>query len=99
MAEYAARHYGCRVTTTTLSQEQYHWAKARIAEAGLEERVEVLLCDYRDLTGKYDKLVSVEMIEAVGQRYLPTFFRTCQARLRSGENGDSGHHHSGSAIP
>lgn len=84
MAEYAARHYGCRVTTTTLSQEQYHWAKARIAEAGLEERVEVLLCDYRDLTGTYDKLVSVEMIEAVGQRYLPTFFRTCQARLRSG---------------
>lgn len=82
MAEYAARHYGCRVTTTTLSQEQYHWATARIARAGLQDRVEVLLCDYRDLTGVYDKLVSVEMIEAVGQRYLPTFFRTCQARLR-----------------
>lgn len=84
MAEYAARHYGCRVTTTTLSQEQYHWATARIARAGLQDRVEVLLCDYRDLTGVYDKLVSVEMIEAVGQRYLPTFFRTCQARLRPG---------------
>ncbi|MEG1209780.1 MAG: cyclopropane-fatty-acyl-phospholipid synthase family protein [Leclercia sp.] len=84
MAEYAARHYGCRVTTTTLSQEQYHWATARIARAGLQDRVEVLLCDYRDLTGEFDKLVSVEMIEAVGQRYLPDFFRTCQARLRPG---------------
>ncbi|MEF9887472.1 cyclopropane-fatty-acyl-phospholipid synthase family protein [Citrobacter sp.] len=84
MAEYAARHYGCRVTTTTLSQEQFAWANARIARAGLQDRVNVLLCDYRDLTGEYDKLVSVEMIEAVGQRYLPTFFRTCQARLRPG---------------
>jgi cyclopropane-fatty-acyl-phospholipid synthase len=98
MAEYAARHYGCRVTTTTLSQEQYVWATERIARAGLQDRVEVLLCDYRDLTGQYDKLVSIEMIEAVGQRYLPTFFRTCQARLRPGTNGDSGHHHSGPAL-
>ncbi|MDS6631573.1 class I SAM-dependent methyltransferase [Klebsiella michiganensis] len=49
--EYAARHYGCRVTTTTLSQEQFQWANARIARAGLQDRVEVLLCDYRDLTG------------------------------------------------
>ncbi|MRT11013.1 methyltransferase domain-containing protein [Enterobacteriaceae bacterium RIT711] len=84
MAEYAARHYGCRVTTTTLSQEQYLWATQRIARAGLQDRVQVLLCDYRDLTGEFDKLVSVEMIEAVGQRYLPDFFRTCQARLRPG---------------
>lgn len=84
MAEYAARHYGCRVTTTTLSQEQFQWAKARIARAGLEDKVEVLLCDYRDLRGEFDKLVSVEMIEAVGERYLPAFFRTCQARLRPG---------------
>lgn len=84
MAEYAARHYGCRVTTTTLSQEQYQWATERIARSGLQDRVQVLLCDYRDLTGEYDKLVSVEMIEAVGKRYLPAFFRTCQARLRSG---------------
>jgi cyclopropane-fatty-acyl-phospholipid synthase len=85
MAEYAARHYGCRVTTTTLSQEQFTWATARIARAGLQDRVKVLLSDYRDLTGEYDKLVSVEMIEAVGRRYLPEFFRTCQARLRPGE--------------
>lgn len=84
MAEYAARHYGCRVTTTTLSQEQYKWAVDRIARAGLQDRVEVLLCDYRDLTGEYDKLVSIEMIEAVGKRYLPVFFKTCQARLRPG---------------
>lgn len=84
MAEYAARHYGCRVTTTTLSQEQYRCASERIARAGLQDRVQVLLCDYRDLTGEFDKLVSIEMIEAVGQRYLPTFFKTCQARLRPG---------------
>lgn len=84
LAEYAARHYGCRVTTTTLSREQHRWATERMARAGLQDRVEVLLCDYRDLRGEYDKLVSVEMIEAVGQRYLPAFFRTCQARLRPG---------------
>jgi cyclopropane-fatty-acyl-phospholipid synthase len=60
------------------------WATERIARSGLQDRVQVLLCDYRDLTGEYDKLVSVEMIEAVGKRYLPAFFRTCQARLRSG---------------
>ncbi len=74
LAEYAARHYGCRVTTTTLSREQHRWATERMARAGLQDRVEVLLCDYRDLRGEYDKLVSVEMIEAVGQRYLPAFF-------------------------
>ena len=84
MAEYAARYYGCRVTTTTLSREQYTWATDRIARAGLQNQVEVLLCDYRDLTGKYDKLVSIEMIEAVGKRYLPAFFQTCQDRLRPG---------------
>jgi cyclopropane-fatty-acyl-phospholipid synthase len=66
------------------SQEQHRWATERMARAGLQDRVEVLLCDYRDLRGEYDKLVSVEMIEAVGQRYLPAFFRTCQARLRPG---------------
>ncbi len=96
---YAARHYGCRVTTTTLSREQHRWATERMARAGLQDRVEVLLCDYRDLRGDYDKLVSVETIEAVGQRYLPAFFRTCQARLRpGGEDGPAGDHHSGSAL-
>jgi cyclopropane-fatty-acyl-phospholipid synthase len=98
MAEYAARHYGCRVTTTTLSQEQYVWATERIARAGLQDRVEVLLCDYRDLTGQYDKLVSIEMIEAVGQRYLPTFFRPVRRGCARWTDGDSGHHHSGPAL-
>ncbi|MDK9361624.1 MULTISPECIES: SAM-dependent methyltransferase [Lelliottia] len=84
MAEFAARQYGCRVTTTTLSYEQFCWAQARIARAGLQDKVQVLLCDYRDLTGEFDKLVSVEMIEAVGKTFLPEFFRTCQARLRPG---------------
>lgn len=84
MAEFAAREYGCRVTTTTLSREQYDYAVARIARAGLQARVEVLLCDYRDLTGQFDKIVSIEMIEAVGKAFLPEFFRTCQARLRPG---------------
>lgn len=93
LAEYAARHYGCRVTTTTLSREQHRWATERMARAGLQDRVEVLLCDYRDLRGEYDKLVSVEMIEAVGQRYLPAFFRTCRAPAPGRQNGPAGDHH------
>ncbi|MFI8417593.1 class I SAM-dependent methyltransferase [Serratia sp. NPDC078593] len=84
LAEFAAQRYGCQVTTTTLSREQYDYAVARIARAGLQHRVKVLLSDYRDLTGQFDKLVSVEMIEAVGKSFLPTFFATCQARLRPG---------------
>ena len=74
---YAARHYGCRVTTTTISREQHDYAAERVREAGLEDRVTVLLEDYRDLRGRYDKLVSIEMIEAVGWQYFPTFFRRC----------------------
>ncbi|MEM7168356.1 MAG: class I SAM-dependent methyltransferase, partial [Planctomycetota bacterium] len=66
LAVHAARTTGCRVTTTTISREQYSLACERVAEAGLSDRVEVLLSDYRDLQGQYDKLVSVEMIEAVG---------------------------------
>jgi cyclopropane-fatty-acyl-phospholipid synthase len=69
------------VTTTTLSRRQYDLARARVKEAGLAGRVEVLLEDYRDLTGTYDKLVSVEMIEAVGHAYYPTFFGRCQELL------------------
>jgi cyclopropane-fatty-acyl-phospholipid synthase len=76
-AEYAAEHYGCRVTTTTISAEQHAYASRRIREAGLEDRVTVLFEDYRDLRGRYDKLVSIEMIEAVGWQYFPTFFRRC----------------------
>ncbi len=81
MAEYAARHTGCRVTTTTISREQHAYATQRIRAAGLADRVTVLLEDYRALSGRYDKLVSIEMIEAVGHRYLPHYFRACGALL------------------
>ncbi|TAN04593.1 MAG: class I SAM-dependent methyltransferase [Rhodanobacteraceae bacterium] len=73
-ALHAARHVGCRVTTTTISREQYTLARQRIAEAGLGDRVTVLLEDYRDLEGQFDKLVSIEMIEAIGAGYLDTYF-------------------------
>lgn len=72
-ALHAARHHGCHVTTTTISREQHALAQQRVAEAGLQDLVTVLLQDYRDLQGRYDKLVSIEMIEAVGARYLPTY--------------------------
>jgi cyclopropane-fatty-acyl-phospholipid synthase len=70
---HAARTYGCRVTSLTISQEQYDFARRRIEAAGLSERVEVRLCDFRDLTGQFDKIVSIEMMEALGHRYLPAF--------------------------
>ena len=82
MALHAAKHHGCRVTTTTISKEQHALAVERIAAAGLSDRVTVLLEDYRDLTGRYDKLVSIEMIEAVGHRFLPDYLRICSERLR-----------------
>lgn len=81
-AEHAARHYGCHVTTTTISRQQYLFAKQRIRAAGLQDRVTLLLQDYRDLTGQYDKLVSIEMIEAVGHRYFDTYFRQCSRLLK-----------------
>jgi cyclopropane-fatty-acyl-phospholipid synthase len=80
-ALYAARTRGCRVTTTTISREQHRHALAQIARAGLQDRVEVLLEDYRDLRGRYDKLVSIEMIEAVGWRHFGTFFDCCSRLL------------------
>ena len=70
---HAAQTYGCRVTTVTISQQQYDLARSRIAAAGLADRVDVQLRDYRDLTGTYDKIVSIEMMEAIGHRYLPEF--------------------------
>jgi cyclopropane-fatty-acyl-phospholipid synthase len=81
-AVYAAEHHGCRVTTTTISREQHAYASERVRAAGLQERVTVLLEDYRDLRGSFDKLVSIEMIEAVGWEYFPTFFRRCSELLR-----------------
>jgi cyclopropane-fatty-acyl-phospholipid synthase len=76
-ALHAAEHYGCRVTTTTISQKQYAYAKRAVAEAGLEEKVKVLNSDYRDLEGQFTHLVSIEMIEAVDWRHYETFFATC----------------------
>ncbi|MFY0729304.1 class I SAM-dependent methyltransferase [Pseudomonas sp. NFX15] len=83
MALYAAQHYGCQVTTTTLSKEQFAFAARRIIDLGLQGQVTLLLKDYRDLTGQYDKLVSIEMIEAVGHRYLPTYFKQCAHLLKN----------------
>jgi cyclopropane-fatty-acyl-phospholipid synthase len=81
-ALHAAGRHGCRVTTTTISQEQWKLARERVREAGLADRVEVLLEDYRALRGRYDKLVSIEMIEAVGAQHLDGYFRACSERLR-----------------
>jgi cyclopropane-fatty-acyl-phospholipid synthase len=81
-AVHAATHYGCRVTTTTVSAEQYAHAKEWIARAGLAGRVTLLQEDYRNLSGHYDKLVSIEMVEAVDWRLLGTYFRTCARLLR-----------------
>ncbi len=82
MALYAATHYGCRVTTTTLSHEQFAYTRRRIEEQNLQDRVTLLLRDYRDLEGQFDKLVSIEMIEAVGHRFLPTYFKQCAQLLK-----------------
>ncbi|MEO4047528.1 cyclopropane-fatty-acyl-phospholipid synthase family protein [Pseudomonas sp. CAU 1711] len=82
MALYAASHYGCRVTTTTLSREQYEYTRQRIEQQGLQQRITLLLEDYRDLDGQFDKLVSIEMVEAVGHRFLPTYFQQCARLLK-----------------
>jgi cyclopropane-fatty-acyl-phospholipid synthase len=81
-ALHAAKNYGCHVTTTTISDAQYQKAHERITASNLGDRITLLQKDYRELDGKYDKLVSIEMIEAVGHRYLPGFFEKCQNLLR-----------------
>ncbi|MGB2140394.1 MAG: class I SAM-dependent methyltransferase, partial [Psychrobacter sp.] len=81
-AIYAASHYGCHVTTTTISDAQFDEAQARIDAAGLSDKITLLKEDYRNLSGQYDKLVSIEMIEAVGYEYLPTFFAKCNDLLK-----------------
>ena len=81
-AIYAAENCGCRITTTTISTAQHELAKELIDKAGVAHKVELLLEDYRDLKGKYDKLVSIEMLEAVGHQYLDTFFRSCSNLLK-----------------
>ncbi|WP_300425013.1 cyclopropane-fatty-acyl-phospholipid synthase family protein [uncultured Thalassolituus sp.] len=82
MAIHAAKHYGCQVTTTTISEQQYEWAERRIREEGLEKRITLLKKDYRALEGKFDKLVSIEMIEAVGWQYLDTYTATINRLLK-----------------
>jgi cyclopropane-fatty-acyl-phospholipid synthase len=81
LAIHAASRYGCRVTTTTISREQHDWAAERVRAAGVSDRVTLLLDDYRDLRGRYDKLVSVEMIEAVGHQFLDTYTARCSQLL------------------
>ncbi len=81
-AIHAATHFGCRVTSTTVSAEQYIYATKKVADLGLSDRVTILQQDYRDLRGQYDKLVSIEMIEAVDWRLLGTFFKQCASLLR-----------------
>ncbi len=82
LAIHAARHYGCQVTTTTISPAQYAYARQLVCEHGLEQQVEVLNLDYRSLSGQFDRLVSVEMVEAVGADYLDEYFRVCGCLLK-----------------
>ncbi|MDA1314770.1 MAG: cyclopropane-fatty-acyl-phospholipid synthase [Acidobacteria bacterium] len=82
LAMHAAKEHGCRVTTTTISREQRQLAQQQVRAAGLEDRIEILLTDYRELTGKFDKLVSIEMIEAVGHKFLGTYFGKCGELLK-----------------
>lgn len=84
-AIYAATHYDCHVTTTTISDEQHDYVANKVKDLGLESKITLLKQDYRLLTGKYDKLVSIEMIEAVGHEYLPSFFTKCGELLK--DNG------------
>ncbi|MGH8549090.1 MAG: class I SAM-dependent methyltransferase [Methylococcales bacterium] len=81
-AIYAARNHGCRITTATISKEQYELAVSRVSQAGLGDQIEVLLCDYRNLQSRYDKLVSIEMIEAVGHQFYDTYFAKCASLLK-----------------
>ena len=85
LAVYAAKYYGCKVTTTTISEEQHAYAGEWIDREGLSEKVTLLKKDYRTLTGSYDKLVSIEMIEAVGKQFLGNFFEKCTSLLK--DNG------------
>ena len=82
LAIHAATNYGCRVTTTTISREQHDYAKEKIERLGLANRITLLFQDYRDLQGEYDKLVSIEMIEAVGADFLETYLAKCSSLLK-----------------
>ena len=79
---HAARHYGCRVTTITISEEQFKYAKQLFHKHGLADRIEIKLMDYRSITGQFDKIASIEMLEAVGDAYLETYFAKCHELLK-----------------
>lgn len=83
-AEYAAKHVGCKVTAITISEAQYKYATDRVEKEGLADKVEIRMQDYRDVTGTYDRIASIEMFEAVGEAYWPTFFDTLKSRLKDG---------------
>ena len=84
LAIYAAQNFGCKVTTTTISDAQYEYAEQRVKALNLEDKITLLKKDYRELTGAFDKVVSIEMIEAVGYEFLPSFFEQCNDRLKEG---------------
>ncbi len=81
-AVHAVKKYGCRITTITISKEQYEFAKARFEREGVSDRVEIKMMDYRDVDGEYDKVVSIEMLEAVGHEFLPAYFGKVQQVLK-----------------
>ena len=82
MAIYMAEKYGCQVTTTTISEQQYQYAKEQIELKGLQNKITLLKQDYRNLKGQFDKLVSIEMIEAVGKEFLNSYIQKCQSLLK-----------------
>ena len=94
LAIYAAKTIGCHVTTVTISEEQYRFVKRKINQLHLDDKIEVKLMDYRLLEGKYDRIVSIEMLEAVGHKYLPTYFNKCNNLLKPKAGGLSMHHDS-----
>lgn len=82
-AVHAARNYGCKITTITISEQQYQYAKDRFEKEGLSNKITILLTDYRKLTGQFDKIVSIEMLEAVGHKYFEAYFAQCHALLKA----------------
>jgi cyclopropane-fatty-acyl-phospholipid synthase len=83
-AEYVAKNIGAKVTAITISERQHHYAQQRILQAGLADRATVLMKDYRDVEGQFDRIASIEMIEAVGEKYWPQYFQTLHDRLKPG---------------
>ncbi len=83
-AVHAAKHYGCKVTTVTISMEQFKYAKERFEKEGLAHRIDIRIQDYRTIEGTFDKIVSIEMLEAVGHEYMPAYFDKCNSLLKPG---------------